>query len=63
MPLQFVLWHAGLPTGLGGALVYWSGCVLLAVLVLNTIELPFMRLRDRFSERIRHGAERELSPR
>ena len=65
MPVLYLFQHGAAHLPLPGvmlALSYWTICLLVSSVVLNTIELPFMRMRDRIGLRIRGGVQRPLTP-
>ncbi len=65
MPVFYLLqhWVEVLPTpGVVLTISYWTVCLLISTVVLHTVELPFMRLRDRVGLRIRKADQRALTP-
>ena len=65
MPMLYLFQYgaAGLPApSVLLAFCYWLACLLVSFVVLHTIELPFMRMRDRLSLRIRGAAQPPLTP-
>jgi peptidoglycan/LPS O-acetylase OafA/YrhL len=66
MPLLYLFQRAAPHLHLPGVVLaccYWSACLLVSLVVLHTIELPFMRLRDRVGLRIRKEHQRPVTPR
>ncbi len=65
MPLLYLFQRATANVHAPGVLLacaYWAACLLVSLAVLHTIELPFMRMRDRIGLRIR-GGQRPVTPR
>ena len=65
MPVLYLFQHEAAHLPLPGVVLvfsYWTVCLLVSLAVLNTIELPFMRMRDRIGQRIRGGVQRPLTP-
>ena len=65
MPVLYLFQHGAEHLPLPGVVLafgYWSACLLVSLVVLHTIELPFMRIRDRIGQRIRGGVQRPLTP-